>query len=70
MRARNSLEYGILDIHVWRELYGKEPKSLFQSNQNYLILLSTLRKAAQEYKLQVRTLKKALFKKNLDESTR
>jgi len=66
----NSHEYGILDIHVWRELYGKEPKSLFQSNRNYLLLLSTLRKAAKEYKLPVRTLEKALFKKNLDESFR
>lgn len=66
----NSHEYGILDIHVWRELYGKEPKSLFQSDRNYLILLSTLRKAAKEYKLPVRTLEKALFKKNLDESSR
>ncbi|MBC8457006.1 MAG: hypothetical protein H8D67_03305 [Deltaproteobacteria bacterium] len=66
----NPHEYGILDIHVWRELYGKEPKSLFQSDRNYLVLLSILRKAAKEYKLPVRTLEKALFKKNLDESSR
>ena len=63
----NPKEYGIFDIHVWRELFGKEPKNLF-TTKNYLRLLTKLRQIACKYDLAVRTVEKALFKKNLDES--
>lgn len=54
---------GIFDIHVWRELYGRESKYLFTQN-NYLKVLTDLRKIARQYNLTVRTVEKALFEKN------
>lgn len=57
--------YGILDIHVWRELYGKEPKGLFDKNKNYYLkVLADLRRIARQYNLTVRMVEKALFEKN------
>jgi thermostable 8-oxoguanine DNA glycosylase len=63
----NPKDYGVFDIHVWRELFGKEPKGLFRT-ANYLKVLLELRKIAKQYQLDVRTVEKALFKKNYDES--
>ena len=59
--------YGVFDIHVWRELFGKEPKN-FSKIDNYLKLLENLRKLSKKYWLDVRKIEKALFQKNLDES--
>lgn len=57
--------YGVFDIHVWRELYGKEPKDLFNKNKNYYLkVLADLRRIARQYNLPVRIVEKALFKKN------
>lgn len=63
----NPKDYGVFDIHVWRELFGKEPKGLFRT-ANYLKVLAELRKIAKKHKIDVRTVEKALFKKNFDES--
>jgi len=63
----NPREYAVFDIHVWREVFGKEPKNLF-TTQNYLTLLSELRKIANKYGLDVRAVEKAFFKKNFDEA--
>ena len=60
--------YGIFDIHAWRELFGKEPKG-FSSQKSCLVkFLTELRKMAVEYQLDVRMVEKALFKKHYDES--
>lgn len=59
--------YGIFDIHVWRELFGKGLANLF-TTKNYLELLMELRGIANQHSLQVRTVEKALFKKNIDEA--
>ena len=57
--------YGIFDIHVWRELYGKEPKDLFNKNKNYYLkVLVDLRKMAKRHSLPVRIIEQALFEKN------
>ena len=61
----NPKEYGVFDIHIWRELFGKEPEYLFTTD-NYLKLLSELRRIANKYGLDVRIVEKAFFKKNLD----
>ena len=61
-------KYAVFDIHVWREMYGKEPKNLF-TTENYLKLLVDLRGIANKYNLEVRTVEKALFKKNIDEAS-
>ena len=63
----NPKDYGVFDIHIWRELFGEEPRNLFKTG-NYLRLLTKLRQIACKYDLAVRTVEKALFKKNLDES--
>lgn len=61
----NPQEYGVFDIHIWRELFGKETTNLFTTG-NYLKLLSELRGIASKYGLDVRIVEKALFKKNLE----
>jgi hypothetical protein len=63
----NPKQYGVFDIHIWRELFGKEPENLF-TTKNYLKLLAKLRRIANEYSLDVRIVEKAFFKKNLDET--
>ena len=62
----NPKEYGVFDIHIWRELFGKEPKNLF-TTENYLKLLAELRGLANKYGLDTRIVEKAFFKKNIDE---
>jgi len=57
-------QYGVFDIHVWREIFGKEPSNLF-TTKNYLKLLKKLRKLSDRHNLQVRIVEKALFKKNI-----
>ncbi|MEK6835505.1 MAG: hypothetical protein AABX55_00580 [Nanoarchaeota archaeon] len=59
--------YGVFDIHVWRELFGKEPKN-FSKIDNYLKLLGNLRERSKRYGLDVRKIEKALFQKNFEES--
>jgi len=63
----NPKDYGVFDIHVWRELFGEEPKGFFRT-ANYLKVLVELRKIAKKHQLDVRIVEKALFKKNYDES--
>ena len=63
----NPQDYGVFDIHVWRELFGEEPENLF-TPRNYLIVLTKLREIANRFWLPVRTVEKALFKKNYDEA--
>ncbi len=58
--------YCIYDIHVMREVYGPEPRSMFVSSQHYLRLLRDLRARSQRLHLSVRTLEKALFQKNIE----
>jgi hypothetical protein len=62
-------QYGVLDIHVWRELFGEEPSTLFIGARCYLQLLSELRRIAGKYDIDARTVEKAYFKKNLDEAS-
>ena len=58
--------YCVYDIYVMREMYGIEPKYPFTSNKYYLRLLRDLREESTKLGLNVRTIEKALFKKNLD----
>lgn len=63
----NPKQYGVFDKHVWRELFGREPKYLY-TTENVLKVLSELRRIADKYNLDVRTVEKAFFKKNFDEA--
>lgn len=60
--------YGVFDIHAWRELFGKEPKSLFTDIRNVIKFFERLREIGKKTKLPCRDVEKALFKKNYDES--
>lgn len=60
-------QYGIFDVQVWRALLGNEPPNLY-TPQNYLKLLTALRKTASKQNLDARTIDKAFFKKKLDDS--
>ena len=64
-------EYGVFDRHVWRELFGKEPKNEYLwTIENYPKVLAELRKIAKQHSLDVRAVEKALFTKNINESSR
>jgi len=60
--------HGIMDIHSWRELFGKEPNDLFTSNKHLMRFLNKLREISNEVNLSCRDIEKAFFKKNFDES--
>jgi len=62
------INYGILDIHSWRELFGIEPKDIFSNKKRLLIFFNELRKISQKTGLSCRDIEKALFKKNIDEA--
>lgn len=59
--------YGVLDIHAWRELFGREPKDLFSKYKYTIKFIRKLRKISNKTKLPCRDIEKALFKKNLDQ---
>ena len=58
------LNYGILDIHAWEELFGKRPKSLFINNKYVLEYFKKLRKISIRTNLPCREVEKAYFKKD------
>jgi hypothetical protein len=60
-------QYCILDAYTWKALLGNPPAGM-QTTQNYLVLLSAIRKTAAKQKLDVRVIDKALFKKGFDEA--
>lgn len=59
-------DYGILDIHSWRELFGEEPRDIFSNKQRVLDFFNELRKISNKLGLSCRQIEKALFKKNLE----
>jgi len=59
-------KYAVLDIHAWRELFGKEPQSLFQGPKCLLKFLQKVRVIAAMHGLDARTVEKALFQRNCD----
>ena len=61
-------KYGVFDIHVWRELYGKEPTDIFSNHNNVLKFFTEIREMSTKIGLTSRQIEKALFKKNLEES--
>ena len=64
----NPKRYGIVDIHDWRELFGKEPINMFTNHKHTLKFFEKLREVADKTGLTCREVEKALFKKNLEES--
>jgi hypothetical protein len=62
----DSEKYGVLDIHAWRELLGKEPDNVFTNNDNAIKFFEKLREISKTTRLPCREIEKALFKKNLE----
>jgi hypothetical protein len=60
--------YGILDLNVWKRLLGNPPPNM-NSPQNYIVLITAMRKTAAKHNLDARVIDKALFKKSIDESS-
>lgn len=61
--------YGILDIHTWREIFKeKEPKDVFSNSRQAIRFLDKLRGISKATGFSCREIEKALFKKNLEES--
>lgn len=61
--------YGILDIHTWREIFKeKEPKDVFSNFRQAIRFLDKLRNISETTGFSCRDIEKALFKKNLEES--
>jgi hypothetical protein len=61
--------FGVFDIHAWRELFGKEPRGLFGSSPRCCAkFFGELRSLSEKHCLPCRDIEKALFKKNYDES--
>lgn len=60
--------YGVLDIHAWRGLFGKEPKDIFSNSKQAIKFFNKLREISSETGLSCREIEKAIFKKDLDKS--
>ncbi len=60
--------YGVLDIHAWRGLFGKEPNDIFSNPDQAMKFFKKLRKISSETGLSCRDIEKAIFKKDLDQS--
>jgi|SRR5947208_11898604 len=58
--------YGVIDLHAWRELFGtKEPSSF--TPEHLVRFLSELRKIAKKHRMRARDVEKALFQRNYEE---
>lgn len=58
--------YGVLDIHAWRGIFGKEPNDLFTNIQRPLQFLNKLREISSKTELSCRDIEKAFFKRDLE----
>jgi hypothetical protein len=61
-------KYAVLDIHAWRELFGKEPKTLFQGPKCLLKFLNKVQDIGGMHGMDARTVERALFQRNYDRS--
>lgn len=63
------LNYGVIDIHAWRELFGKEPSG-FPSQKHLILFLEQLRKLARIHRMAARDVEKALFEHDYEKIRR
>ena len=60
----NPKDYGVFDRHVWRAFFGQESSETYLwTTENFLRVLEQLRKIANQYAIDVRTVEKAVFLK-------
>ncbi len=60
--------YGVLDVHAWRELFGSMPKGLFQGSKHLIEFLTEVRAIARQHAMRARDVEKALFQRNYEQS--
>lgn len=60
---QDPLNFAIIDIHSWRELFGKEDKSFFDEDE-FIRFLVAVRRVSIMHGLPCRDVEKALFRKN------
>ncbi len=56
--------YGILDIHAWRGLFGKESVGLFSNKKHAITFFKKLREISSKTGLSCRDIEKAYFQKD------
>ena len=56
--------FGVYDIHVWREMFGKEPGDLFSNLENLVKFLERLREEARTMELNTRVVEKAYLEES------
>jgi hypothetical protein len=61
-------DYGVLDTHAWKGLFGEKPKDLFTNTKHVLMFFNRIRDISKETGLPCRTIEKAYFKMDLDRS--
>jgi hypothetical protein len=59
--------YGVLDIHAWRRLFGKEPVDIFSNSKRAIKFFKKLREISFETNLSCRDIEKAIYKRGLNE---
>lgn len=60
--------YGIFDIHVWRGLFGKEPRNIWSNKKHVIRFLKKLREISNRTGLSCREVEKAFFQKDFERS--
>ncbi len=60
--------YGVLDMGVWRVLFGKEPRDIFVNPERAIEFFEKLREISSRMGLPCRDIEKAIFKKEVERS--
>lgn len=60
--------YGVLDMGVWRSLFGKEPRDIFVNPKRAIEFFEKLREISSKMRLPCRDIEKAIFKKEVEMS--
>lgn len=60
--------YGVLDMGVWRALFGKEPRDIFVNPKRAIEFFEKLREISSKMSLPCRDVEKAIFKREADRS--
>jgi hypothetical protein len=64
----NPQNYGILDIHSWRTLFGKESSDIFSNKRKLIMFFDKIRDISKRNNLECRIVEKAIFKMDLEKN--
>lgn len=60
--------YGVLDMGVWRALFGKEPRDMFVNPKRAIEFFEKLREISTKMSMPCRDIEKAIFKREKDKT--